>query len=151
MSRIDKNITVGLELECVQTSQNVNEVCERHGFTRCMDHSIRSDFGEELPRTWPGAGTEIVTRPIYANVKMGGDGSRLDVNMADVAQAIEHLCGCATHVNTSCGLHVHLGIPQGDGSSKWSPDNVRTMLTVGRILEQRLFSLVPISRRNNQH
>lgn len=155
MPRVTANLTVGLEIECVRMSNTTDfEIGTREfGFSRHLDHSIRGDNNEVLPRTWPGAGTEIVTRPITVPVVMNGDGNALRLNTFSLDDATRRLCASVGHVNSSCGFHIHLGRPSkaDPAKSSWEPDRVRTMLVIGQILEQRLLSLVHPSRVNNHH
>jgi hypothetical protein len=156
MGKVSSTISFGLELECVKLSRNALDTISKHKFERHLDHSIKGDNGETLPRTWPGAGHEIVTPPQVVPVSMNGDGSRLAMEDKGVIETVSALASCSSHVNSSCGIHVHLGHPKHvvkDGVTKtisyWSPDEVRTMLIIGQILEPRLWKLVHKSRHNN--
>lgn len=153
MPRVNANITVGVEVECVRTFPAITQIAQNFHFERHLDHSIRGDAGEVLPRTWPGAGTEIVTRPIPVPVIMNGDGNALNVNFTSLNEQIRAITQCMAHVNSSCGIHVHLGRPSrgNTNQSDWGPDRVRTMLVIGQILEERLMGVVHPSRRNNHH
>ena len=155
MPRITANLTVGLEIECVHMSQTTDfeEAARELGFSRHLDHSIRGANDEVLPRTWPGAGSEIVTRPIVVPLVVNGDGNSLRLNTTQLDAVTRRLCACVGYTNSSCGFHVHLGRPSKADplKSSWEPDRVRTMLVVGQILEDRLFSLVHPSRQNNYH
>ena len=73
---------------------------------------------------------------------------------------IEDLCACAETVSPTCGLHVHLGRPakikEGENppfgvKSEWSPQHTRTWLSICAMLEEKLFKLVPESRKNSRH
>lgn len=153
MPRVSSNITVGVEVECVRTFPAITQIAQQFNFERHLDHSIRGDGGEILPRNWPGAGTEIVTRPIAVPVVMNGDGNALNVNFTSLNEQIRAITQCMAHVNSSCGIHVHLGRPSrgNQNTSDWGPDRVRTMLVIGQILEERLMDVVHPSRRNNHH
>lgn len=151
MATIKSQITVGLELECVKLSPLAPALKAAHKFEHRLDHSIHADDGATLPRQWPGAGTEIITPPLIADVSMGSDGRNLKLDASGVTPVIEKLCASASHVNKSCGVHVHLGKPSKADvlKSSWEPERVRTMLIIGKILEPVLLSHVPISRRQN--
>ena len=156
MGKVSSTISFGLELECVKLSRSALETIAAHKFERHLDHSIKGDNGEQLSRTWPGAGHEIVTPPQIVPVSMNGDGSRLAMEDKGVIETVSALASCSSHVNSSCGIHVHLGHPKQfvkDGVTKtisyWSPDEVRTMLIIGQVLEPRLWKLVHKSRHNN--
>jgi hypothetical protein len=157
MGKVISTISFGLELECVKLSRSALEIIAAHKFERHLDQSIKGDNGEQLSRTWPGAGHEIVTPPQIVPVSMNGDGSRLALEDKGVTEIVAALAGCSAHVNSSCGIHVHLGHPKQvvkDGVAKtisyWSPDEVRTMLIIGQILEPKLWQLVHKSRHNNE-
>lgn len=153
MPRVSANITVGVEVECVRTFPSIAQIAQAFNFERHLDHSIRGDAGEPLARTWPGAGTEIVTRPISVPVIMNGDGNSLRISADSIDSQIRAITQCMAHVNSSCGIHIHLGRPgrTNPNQSDWGPDRVRTMLVIGQILEERLFGVVHPSRRNNHH
>ena len=153
MPRVNANITVGVEVECVRTFPAITQIAQHFNFERHLDHSIRGDAGETLPRTGAGAGTEIVTRPILVPIVMNGDGNALTANCASLDAQIRAITQCMAHVNSSCGIHIHLGRPSrgNPNQSDWGPDRVRTMLVVGHILEERLMGVVHSSRRNNHH
>lgn len=154
MGKVSADISFGLELECVRLSQSAGQIIEQMSFGHHLDHSIKGDNGETLPRSWPGAGHEIVTKPTNIAVSMGSDGARMQMEFKPAHHLVSQLASCSGHVNRSCGVHLHLGKPKTskDGSttfSCWSPDEVRTMLIIGQILEQRLTSMVHPSRLNN--
>jgi hypothetical protein len=155
MGKVNSVLTFGLELECVKLSKTALSTIESLSFERHLDHSIKGDNGETLPRTWPGAGHEIVTKPMAMNVSMNGDGTKCEVSPREkVTELVKKLASCSDHVNSSCGIHLHLGKPNMKNgelgtTSSWSPDEVRTMLIIGQILEPRLMDLVHASRRNN--
>jgi len=151
MSRINSELTFGLEMECVRTTPSIRNLAERRGFQLCLDHSIRGDNDEVLPRSWPGAGTEIVTPILDAAVTGSSDGATIRIGMGNSLDVITDMCNCAAHVNKSCGIHVHVGKPSKTDPhmSVWKPDEVRLMLLIGRHLEGTLFGLVKPSRVNN--
>jgi len=150
MGKVSANISFGLELECVRLHPLAGQIIEQMSFGHHLDHSIKGDNGETLPRSWPGAGHEIVTKPTNIAVSMGSDGARMQMEFEPVRNLIFQLASCSEHVNRSCGVHLHLGKPKGSTTvSRWSPDEVRTMLIIGQILEQRLTSMVHPSRLNN--
>ena len=155
MGKITANVSYGLELECVKLSSSGPKTIKDNDYAVQLDHSIRGDSGEILPRTWPGAGYEIITKPHFVELTMNGDGTKLSLNEKSVIDNVKLLASCSGHVNSSCGLHVHLGHPKksksglSDGLSHWSPDEIRTMLIIGQILEPRLLSMVHASRHNN--
>lgn len=145
-------ITFGVELECVKLSGNASQLIQQHGFQRHFDGSIRGPRGETLPATIEaGGGSEVVT-PIYTvDVSMDAEGKHVKLDYGSAKSAIKALCDCAVEINTSCGIHVHLGLPGKDGKSAWKPEAVRTMLGICMLREEHLFKLVPPSRHNNRH
>jgi hypothetical protein len=148
---IREKITFGLELECVKLTNNASGLMQHRGFSRHYDASIRGPNGEHLPPTIEaGGGSELVT-PVY-NVEIDSDdeGKKMQLNYGDAMERVRDLCACAAEVNTSCGLHIHLGRPGANNRSTWKPEHVRSWLAIGLILEERLFRMVPPSRRNNQ-
>lgn len=158
MAKIISTISFGIEFECVKLSSTALVTIQANKFERHLDHSITGDLGEELPRIWPDAGSEIVTPPYIVPVSMNGDGSSLNMDMDDnrVIETVSALSSCSAHINSSCGVHIHLGRPKQvveNGVTKtisyWSPDEVRTMLIIGQILEPKLWKLVHKSRLNN--
>jgi len=150
MGKVSANISFGLELECVRLHPLAGQIIEQMSFGHHLDHSIKGDNGEILPRSWPGAGHEIVTKPTNIAVSMGSDGARMQMEFEPGRNLILQLTSCSEHVNRSCGVHLHLGKPKGSTTvSRWSPDEIRTMLIIGQILEQRLTSMVHPSRLNN--
>jgi hypothetical protein len=152
MPNISAEITFGIELECVRLTQQAASLIQTHGFGRHYDGSIRGTNGEQLPTTIEmGGGSEIVTPPYKVSVRMDNEGKHMRLDYGNAQNAIKAMCDCAAEINTSCGLHVHLGRPGKLGKSEWKPESVRTMLAICTLLEEKLFKLVPPSRHNNRH
>jgi hypothetical protein len=146
-------ITVGLEFEAAELVSNIDAVCAQHGYHKHMDGTIASVDGAVLRN--PG---EVITPPFEAI--LGVTSSEIgaprvpSVTFSDVEAIkakIRTLSLCATKVNKTCGLHVHVGCPQGRGNkSHWTDEQIRTWLLVGLALEDRLYDVVPASRGNNR-
>ena len=152
MPNITANITLGLEIEAVRISEDATGIFQRRGFDRHFDRTILADNGGQLPRALEdGGGSELVTPPYTVGLTMTQDGNRLAIDYRDTMAAVEDLCAATAHVNTSCGLHLHLGRPHSSGGSRWDPERVRTMLCIGLMLEERLFKVVPSSRVSNRY
>ena len=139
-------ITIGLELECVAPSERHEVIARDAGFKLKRDASIMLD-GTSAPQ-----GMEIITRPIKVPVLVGSEPPAI-IDNTHLRAGIELLAGCAAQVNESCGLHVHLGRPIADdpATSRWLPAQVKTALTLGFMLEERLYSLCPNSRRLSRY
>jgi hypothetical protein len=159
-----KELTYGLELEVVRLNDDAFEIMENRGFRRHFDRTIRGHDGEALPESIEaGGGTEVITPPLAVTVAWNQEDFKMQVDMRETFDVVRDLCRCAKEVNASCGLHVHLGRPltsedrlsSGDRDrtrSKWDLEQVRTMLRIGRGLEDLLFDrYVPSSRKNNQY
>lgn len=146
MPRIREKITFGIELEAVQCSGLLNELANKHNFTVRRDNTILDSVGNRAP-----FGREVITPILSVDVNSNQDGSDMEVDFGSTTEIINDLCRCATLVNTSCGIHIHLGCPdtKSPGKSKWRPEALRTFLVVGSMLESRLFDLVPESRKKN--
>jgi len=154
MPNVDEKLTFGIELEGVRASSESQVLAQMWNFTKRYDHSITDDHGQPLPRTLEeGGGFEYITPVLSVDVRMTNAGERLAINWGTSLNAIRDLCLCVAHVNKSCGVHIHLGRPASDSvtHSKWEPERVRTMLTVGMLLEPKIFDVVPESRRGNHH
>lgn len=149
---LNGKITFGVELECVKLTSQASQLIQQHGFQRHFDGSIRGPRGEALPSTIEaGGGSEVVT-PVYAvDLQMDAEGKHLQLDYGTSKAAIKAMCDCASEINTSCGIHVHLGNPGRDGKSIWKPEAVRTMLAICTLKEEQFFKLVPPSRHNNRH
>ena len=160
-----QSITVGLELECLQVTPECSRIIEKHGFGTRTDSSIKDKFGHDLPKVGRGAAVELVT-PIYeVGVKVNQPSIVLfepQINRVD--SIVADLCHCAQQINSTCSTHVHLGLPNGertdwnprrlrgiDGgpASTWKPGQVRTMLMLGLCLEEKLYSCVPLTRKQS--
>ena len=154
MPNVNGAISLGFELECVKLYSSARTIIDREHFSLHYDRSIRGNMGEELPRTIEqGGGDEIVT-PIYYVEAHGDNCGHFQMDYKDVLGRIQAMCEAAGAVNRSCGLHIHLGRPTKENAakSKWSPQQVRTMINcVGLPLEDRLFGVMPPSRINNLH
>jgi hypothetical protein len=154
MPNVSEKLTFGIELEGLTATPGAEAIAQRHGFIKRYDHSIMADDGSGLPRTLEsGGGFEFITPVIVVNVRMSNVGENLIVDSGGASAMVEDLCGCIAHFNKSCGVHVHLGRPTRDNVvvSKWEPERVRTMLTIGMLLEEKIFSVMPDSRRGNHH
>lgn len=152
MPSIRSNITFGIEIECTKLTPNAREIVSSRSFSTHYDRTIHGNNGEQLPReVADGGGAEIITPPYSVDVSCAQDGDGMALNMEPHAESIRDLCKCVKFVNSSCGVHVHLGRPRENGRSLWEPERVRTMLAIGMILESKLFGVVPESRRDNQY
>lgn len=160
MPNIKEELTVGLELEIVRLTDQAGEIINRRGFQRRYDRTIRGHNGEALPESIElGGGCEVITKPLVVGVTANQDGSFMSIDYRDVEEIVRDLCKCAHEVNTSCGLHVHLGRPQknaepnvfGVKPSKWEPEKVRTFLGICTMMEDKFFGVCPESRKNNRY
>jgi len=149
---VNGKITFGVELEAVKLAGSASQLMQTHGFQRHYDASIRGPRGEALPQSIEqGGGSEIVT-PVYTvDLTMDSEGKHLQLDYGPAKEAIRAMCECAAEINTSCGIHVHLGNPHPSGKSIWKPEAVRTMLAICTLKEEHFFNLVPLSRHNNRH
>ena len=146
----NKELTFGVEVEAVSLTPEADQIIRRRGFNRHFDRSIVGSNGESLPRD---QAAELVTPPLIASVTLPtnlNDRNVINVSTSE-ENAIADLCRCVQKVNKSCGIHVHLGLPTDDGSSKWTLEQIQTFLTVGVVLENRLFNLCPDSRKSNRY
>lgn len=154
---VPKFLTSGLELEMVRTKTSAFDLIDTNTFGSRTDSSIRGKRAE------PTNGIELVTPIIEVAVDAAGNDVRLDTSA--LRKAIHALSDCAAAVNSSCGVHVHAGLPNGESTlwnpqrlpntpggpaSEWKPQQVRTMLAIGLGLEHKLFSVVPKSRHGNK-
>lgn len=161
-----KPITVGLELEMLSQHTIAQTIAERHNFGRRYDHSIADKNGVILPRNGPTAGVELVTPIMQVDTSIAPDCKPGDFDFLAVKPVVSDLTMCAKEYNSSCGLHVHLGRPNGETTdwnprrikgapggpaSEWKPSHVRTMLLIGLAIEDRIFAVVPESRKVRQH
>jgi len=154
MSKV-KELTLGLEYEMVRPVDHMHEIVHSNHFGLREDHSIQDNTGRVV-----ATGTEVVT-PIY-NVPVRWSGNEPSFSNLP-GSAVTALIGCANKVNSSCGLHVHLGNPVMDELTPWNPDQivdrpgghmsrwtklqVLSWLTVGCHLEASgLHKTVPTSR-----
>lgn len=147
-------ITFGVEVEAVKLTGEAKSLIDKHGFGQHYDRTIRGQNGEELPSSVEaGGGCELVTRPLEARVSFTDScGNGYSSNFGDSLGVVQDLCKCVLEVNKSCGVHLHLGKPSGSGvSSRWSRNDVRLMLVVGRWYEEKLFNLCPETRKLNQY
>lgn len=157
-------LTVGFELEIYRPAPTAKSTIQEHGFGTRADTSIKGPLGENLPNT--GLGLEVVT-PIYdVPVEVSATDDSHQINSTSAIRGLEALCACARHVNSTCGFHVHLGRPNGEfttwnprrlpnvnggAMSEWKPSQIRTWATVGLLLENKVFELVPESRKHVKH
>lgn len=161
-----KPITVGLELEMTKLSVAAATIFEQRGFGRRSDRSILDKSGNHLPMSGPGAGVELVTPILTVDTSLSPDGDSDEFDFSGIRPVIKDLCSCAASVNSSCGVHVHVGRPNGETTewnprripnqpggpmSEWKPGHIRTMLLIGLGLENNVFSIVPESRRQRHH
>lgn len=168
MSATSKPLTVGLELECVRASLAFPRLADRRNFGRRTDASILDANGRKLPTHGPTQGVEIVTPILEVTSDLSTENgiSTFNFDYKDVPGVIADLSACADYVNSSCGVHVHLGKPNGEASewnprrmegisggqmSEWKPGHVRTWILIGMALEDRLYSVVPETRRRSRH
>ena len=136
-------------------------------FGRRTDSSIADKNGVPLPKSGPLAGVELVTPILEVDTHLSPDGDECQFDLDQVGPVVRDLLDCAQTINSSCGLHVHLGRPNGEqtdwnprripglGSggpaSEWKPGHIRTMLLIGLGLENTVFNLVPESRKQSRH
>jgi len=142
-------LTYGLEIEAAGLTDEADTLIDRHEFKRLSDASITAADGSALdPR-----GVELVSRVLEARVSFSEEDNnpRMSIDIGNGTQVLKDLCGCVSKVNKSCGFHLHLGLPDNRGKSKWSDEQIRTFLAIGMMLEPRIFSLVPSSRMNNSY
>lgn len=149
MPGVNSKIFFGVELECTRVSSCMPRVVNQHNWLIRHDGSVRTLQNEDMPDS-----REIITRPIPVDVEGSQDGACWHLSCSTLAQDIIDLCSCASEVNTTCGVHVHLGRPGkthsdwGDvNKSDWGPERVRTMLIIGLMLEDRMYDLCHDSRR----
>jgi hypothetical protein len=110
-------ISVGLELEMTKISTAANMAFDQHNFGRRTDASICDNAGNPLPRHGPNVGIEIVTPILEASVELSPNGDADKFGFDKIRPVIKDLTACAASVNSSCGLHVHLGRPNGEKST----------------------------------
>jgi hypothetical protein len=161
-----KPITVGLELEMLKLTPVASRLIEVNNFGRRTDASIADKNGVLLPKHGPGAGVELVTPILEAHASLSPDGDECEFDVSTIASNVRSLLACAATYNSSCGLHVHLGRPNGETTewnpkrllgvtggpaSEWKPGHIRTMLLIGLGLENIIFNLVPESRKQSRH
>ena len=162
----ETKITVGFELEVYRLAPTARHIIDQAGFGTRIDSSIKGPNGQALPRTGSMAGTEVVT-PIYeVEVEVSpADGSyKADLSAAQVG--LQYLCNTAAQVNSTCGFHIHLGRPSGEPTtwnprrlhgisggqkSEWKPSQIRTWAAIGLLLENKVFELVPETRKSIRH
>lgn len=152
MPNIRNKLTIGIELEGVVQTPEAPTIATARGFQRHFDSSVVNDDGQESPA---GRGFEYVTQILPVDVSMSNVGENLVfTNPGDLHRStIDALCQCIGHVNSSCGVHVHLGRPASQSDvnvSKWEPERVRTFLAIGLLLESRIFDAVPNSRSDSR-
>jgi hypothetical protein len=118
--------TVGFELEYIQPTERI-ETSNPYG-TYHSDNSVRPLDGEY------GTGRE------FASIVFSGD---------TVFDAVESVCASLLHdrcyVNYTCGLHIHLGMRNESDTAK------RNLQLWWTLLEQIIFLLVPVARRENRY
>ena len=161
-----KPITVGLELEMLKLAPGAPRIIDAHNFGRRTDSSIADKAGNPLPKSGPGAGIELVTPILEVETFLSPNGDKCQFDLEPVSPIVQDLLGCAQTINSSCGLHVHLGRPNGEQTdwnprrmtglgggpaSEWKPGHIRTMLLIGLGLENIVFNLVPESRKQSRH
>lgn len=162
---MNKIITAGLELEMTVPKPAVHSIAEANGFGFRTDASICDNFGRRLPKTGPGAGVELVT-PIIETPCAVVNGGSCTFDFTAIDHAVDALCSTAARVNSTCGVHIHLGRPNGEETtwnpqrlfgvnggkaSEWKPGHIKAWLAVAMNLENRIFDCVPVSRRQSRH
>jgi hypothetical protein len=162
--RNSKPITVGLELEMLKLTPHAPRFIEMRNFGRRHDASIADKQGKLLPKTGLGAGVELVTPILEVETLVAPDGEPGEFDFTRITPVVKDLLACAQVYNSSCGIHVHVGRPNGEQTdwnprrlqgqigglaSEWKPGHIRTMLLIGLGLENIIFNLVPESRKQN--
>ena len=159
-------LTAGLEFEMVKAKQNLYDTVNENTFGVRRDRSIQDAVGEEVEGREFQA-IELVT-PVY---EVGITWSRSEVfpkTREALSRNIFNLTSTAESVNSSCGIHLHIGNPsethrtmwnpnqlagvQGGPASEWSVTQVYTWLMVGVYFEQAgIFDTVPKSRAKDSN
>lgn len=117
--------TFGIEIEtCI--GRIPDEDAENLNVKAVHDGSLRDKNGAT-----PGG--EYVT-----GVLKGDSGL---VQLHELCRVVQTYC----KVNTQCGVHVHVG------SLEWGKEDVIYSYILGELLEEELFSLLPVSRRDNSY
>lgn len=145
-----KPLTIGLELEATKLTPQTALLTGRHGVMRTRDGTLTDHRGVRLPEH---IGGELISPIMQATVSCAEDGRNLRLGSLDAMYAtVQAMCGCAAEVNVSCGIHLHLGRPSKEDLNKsaWRPEEVRTWLLIGALLEDKLFAVVPASRHRNK-
>jgi hypothetical protein len=99
MPTVNKQITIGLELECVEFNPGYNAFARQYGFRLFHDATIQDDNGNQAT-----LGGELITPPFTFNVRFAEDGENFLATPADDAHdLVNSLCACARRVNQTCG------------------------------------------------
>jgi len=138
-------LTLGLELEIACLSPQAEEIIAKRGFHKQHDGSIRRP--DDMPSAECG---EIATGVLDVTVSMNRGIPTIDYGKT--MEVIDDLCRCAKLVNNSCGVHIHIGRPRSetDLKSKWSVDQLKTFIVIGKMMENTLYDLCPDSRKNDR-
>jgi len=151
---VNATLTFGVEIEALRLTDEALTIMQRRGFRRHYDGSIRGRNGERLPHTIEeGGGSEVITPILTVRVSADDEGKHIVLDYGDTAEIIKDMCDCIAEVNTSCGVHVHIGRPteRDPNKSVWKPEHVRSWLAVCTMREDKFYTLCPPSRRNNPH
>jgi len=151
MPSVNSELTFGLEIEATQLAQSWQATCQRYGLQRVADSSIINEDGQVVGKT---IGGEIITPVLSGTCMAQEDGRNLSINVDAIHRQIaEAACTVAASVNSSCGVHIHLGKPSKTdrNKSQWKPEEVRTFLVIGQLIEDRLFAVCPPSRKDSLH
>ena len=142
-------LTYGLEIEATQIDVSAAAALRESQIDWHHDGSLLSDSGVKLPK---GIGGELVSPVLAASFTCGESGFNA-VLTSDTANTdlVYQMCAAARKVNTTCGIHIHLGLPDDNGVSKWKPEHIRTFLAIGLMLEEKLFEVCPPSRAKSPH
>ena len=132
-----KDITFGVELECVVKATTVN----RHNMTiGCYHHGVQVPF---LPRGWKAERDSSIRTPngfmaceIVSPVLKGEEG------ILEVIAVLKKLNELGFQVNESCGLHVHAGYDE-----NWGADVLARLIATVSYLESGLFAITGTKRR----
>jgi hypothetical protein len=150
-------LTFGLELEGLGSTSLCEAIIRDNGFGHRRDRSILDSQGRET-----GLGREVIT-PIHTINFQSGEDVTFEHSDPSIDRVISALSQSVVAVNSSCGYHIHIGQPNGERSdwnpnrnygvdggpaSEWKPQQIRTALLVGQILEEHIYSLVPESRKS---
>lgn len=117
--------TFGVEIETCIGRPAEKDVCELN-LKAVHDGSLRDEHGET-----PGG--EYVT-----GVLKGDSGL---VQLHEICRVLTGTC----NINNKCGVHVHVG------TLNWNKENIVYSYILAELLENDIFSVLPISRRRNSY